>query len=105
MLRLIPVIADAMAMTTVTPMATPRMVSAARTLLARIESRAMADALGHPGKRASSGRPAHSARSATIGIEAGGAARRVDPGAMPTPTPSTHADARWTRARPRREAG
>src|SRR4051812_23444764 len=43
MLRLIPVMADAMAITTVTPMATPRMVSAARTLLARIESRAMAE--------------------------------------------------------------
>src|SRR5918999_5388708 len=34
MLWLMPVIADAMAITTVTPMATPRMVSAARTLLA-----------------------------------------------------------------------
>ena len=40
-LRLMPVMAEAMAMTTMTPMATPRMVSAARTLLARSESRAM----------------------------------------------------------------
>src|SRR6185369_15286579 len=41
MLRLIPVMADPMAMTTVTPIATPSTVSAARTLLARTESRAM----------------------------------------------------------------
>ncbi len=40
-LRLMPVIAEAMAITTITPMATPRMVRAARTLLARSESRAM----------------------------------------------------------------
>ena len=40
-LRLIPVMAEAIAMTTMTPMATPRIVSAARTLLARSESSAM----------------------------------------------------------------
>ena len=39
--RLMPVMAEAMAITTMTPMATPRMVSAARTLLARTESSAM----------------------------------------------------------------
>ena len=41
MLRLIPVMAEAMAITTVTPMATPSIVSAARTLLDRTESSAM----------------------------------------------------------------
>ena len=39
--RLMPVIIAAIAMTTITPIATPRMVSAARPLLARTESRAM----------------------------------------------------------------
>ena len=41
MLRLIPVIAEPIAITTITPIATPRMVSAARTLLERSESSAM----------------------------------------------------------------
>src|SRR5439155_1460825 len=39
--RLTPVIAEAMVITTRTPMTTPRMVSEARTLLARTESRAI----------------------------------------------------------------
>ena len=38
--RLMPVIIEAIAITTMTPMATPRMVSEARTLLAAMESRA-----------------------------------------------------------------
>ena len=46
-----PVIAEAMAMTTMTPMATPRMVSAARTLLARSESSAMPDAFDDAAER------------------------------------------------------
>src|SRR5688572_4114536 len=40
-LRLMPVIADAIAITTITPMATPRMVRKARTLLLRMESMAI----------------------------------------------------------------
>ena len=39
--RLMPVIIDAMAMTTMTPIATPRMVRAARALLTRIDSNAI----------------------------------------------------------------
>ena len=49
MLRLIPVMADAIAITTVTPMATPRMVRAARTLLARMRVERDGRALEHPG--------------------------------------------------------
>ena len=60
MLRLMPLIADPMAMTTMTPMATPRMVSAARTLLARSESSAIAEPSSMPGED-------HSALSATMG--------------------------------------
>ena len=50
MLRLIPLMADPIAITTITPMATPRMVSAARTLLDR-RSRAQCPHLP-PGGRA-----------------------------------------------------
>ncbi len=39
--RLMPVIIEPITITTITPMATPRMVSAARTLLARSDHRAM----------------------------------------------------------------
>ena len=38
---------EAMAITVVTPITTPRMVSAERSLLARSESKAIADALAH----------------------------------------------------------
>jgi len=40
-LRLMPLIMDAMIITTMTPIATPRIVSAARPLLARSEASAM----------------------------------------------------------------
>ena len=67
MLRLIPVIAEPIAITTVTPMATPRMVSAARTLLERSESSAMPDAFDHAGRAGWPIAALHSALSATIG--------------------------------------
>ena len=67
MLRLIPVMAEPIAITTVTPMATPSTVSAARTLLERTESSAMPtpsamrlSTRDRPGGR-------HSALSATMG--------------------------------------
>ena len=76
MLRLIPVIAEAMAMTTVTPIATPRTVRAARTLLDRSESSATPTPSAiresaRPQGRASF-RPQRENR-----VEARGAARRI----------------------------
>ena len=67
MLRLIPVMAEAIAITTVTPMATPRMVRAARTLLERSESSAIPAPSIPRDSRLRPGRAAHSALSATMG--------------------------------------
>ena len=79
MLRLIPVMAEPIAITTVTPMATPSTVSDARTLLERTESSAIptpsAMRLSTVIGRAGVTRP-----SRDDGIESRGTAGGVDPG-------------------------
>ena len=67
-LRLMPVMAEAMAITTMTPMATPRMVSAGAHLVGAERVERDADALDGAAERLGHGvSRAHSARSATMG--------------------------------------
>ncbi len=63
-----PVIIDAMPTTTITPMAMPRMVSAARVLLARRASTASRMPFGGPGQQVAASQGAvHSCLSASMG--------------------------------------
>src|SRR3989442_1043330 len=77
-----PLISAPITITTITPIATPRIVSAARTLLARSESSAMPT----PSSR---GVTRYSWRSATMGSSRAARLAGYTPATMPTPAPSS----------------
>src|SRR5712692_4917847 len=77
-----PLMSAPITITTITPIATPRIVSAARTLLARSESSAMPTP-------SSSGVRGYSWRRATMGSSRAARLAGYTPATMPTPAPSS----------------
>ena len=100
-LSLMPCMAAEITTTTNTPTAMPRIVRPARTLLARIESRAIVTPSPMPCSRCCMSDMRYSARSAAIGSSRDARLAGYTPAMMPTPAPMRDAERAPTRARPR----